>query len=182
MRSKKLARRYAIALGELAHEREVIDEVAAELNAVRQVMVDEPAFMRALESENITLDIKKSLVEEAFADRVSRLTLNFLLLVVTKRREDALLDMIDEFNHYADNKKGIVEIELTTAEKLEAGQFEAVAQRMSEVLGKQVRLTSQENPDLLGGIVARIGDLVLDGSVKTRLNQLGEQLKRAQLN
>lgn len=182
MRSRKLARRYAIALGELAHESNVLDEVVSELNTVRQAMVDEPALLRALESENITLDVKKNLVREAFGDRVSDLTLNFLLLVVTKRRENALLDMIDEFNDFADEKKGVVQIELTTAAKLQDDQFEAISQRMSEVLGKQVRLTSQENPDLLGGVVARIGDLVMDGSVKARLGQLGEQLKRAQLN
>lgn len=182
MRSKKLARRYGIALGELAYENEALDDVERELAVVQQAFTEEPALRRALESENITVEVKKTIIREAFGNQLSRLTLNFLLLVISKRRESALMDMIEEFRDYADEKKGIVEVQLTTAEKLEPVQFEAIANQLSKMLGKEIRLSAQEDPDLLGGIIARIGDMVLDGSVKTRLNVLGQQLKRAQLN
>lgn len=181
MRSRKLARRYAHALGELAHEGGVLAEVEAELSTVHQMM-GEVGFRRALESENVSTEEKMKLIREAFGERFSRLTLNFLLLVISKRRESSLFEMIEEFLEYADEKRGIVEVELTTAQTLDQGQSDAIAQGISKVLGKEVRLTTRENQDLLGGIVARIGDMVMDGSVKTRLSLLGEQLKRAQLN
>ncbi len=181
MKSRKLARRYAHALGELAHESGHLTEVEAELSSVLEMMSN-AGFRRALESENVSTEDKIKLVRAAFAERFSRLTLNFLLLVVTKRRETALADMIEEFLEYADRKRGIVEVELTTAQALDQEQSNDIAQGIAKVLGKEVRLTTRENEDLLGGVVARIGDLVMDGSVKTRLNLLGEQLKRAQLN
>ena len=182
MRSKKLARRYAQALGELAHEGGVLQEVESELISVQRALGEEQGFRRALESENVGTEEKSKLVREAFGGHLSRLTLNFLLLVISKRRESDLYDMIEEFKAYADEKRGIVEVELTTAQKLEEDQSQEISAKLSQVLGKQVRLTTREDQDLLGGIVARIGDMVMDGSVKTRLDRLGDQLKRAQLN
>src|SRR5690606_4703593 len=98
---------------------------------------------------------------EAFAGRLSRITLNFLLLVVTKHRETYLDQMIEEFVAYANEKRGIVEVEVTTAASLTEAQAEAVAEKLSQVLGKRVRLSTREDQDLLGGVVARIGDLVM---------------------
>lgn len=182
MRSQKLARRYALALGELADEEGVLADVRRELDQVAQALHDETSLRRALESENVSVEAKSALIQDLFGERVSRLTLNFLLLVVKKRRESALLDMIEAFSQFADERSGIVEVELTTAEHLDETQSQAIAQSLSQVLGKQVRLTTRQDQDLLGGIVAKVGDLVMDGSVKTRLRRLGEQLKRAQLN
>lgn len=182
MRSRKLARRYAVALGELAHEQGVLDEVRRELESFQQVLDSEPNFRRVLEGESVSVDEKCALLREAFGDRFSRLTMNFLLLVVSKRRESALSDMIEEFFAYADEIRGVVQVELTTAKPLAKEQADAIAGRLCQVLGKEVRLSTQEDEDLIGGIIARIGNLVMDGSVKTRLRLLGERLKKAQLN
>ena len=182
MKSRKLARRYATALGELAVERGHLDEVERDLRAVRQVLGEEVAFRRVIESENVTQEEKLRIVREALEGRVSPLSLNFLLLVVSKRREAALIDMLDEFFAYADEKRGVVEVEVTAARPLSGEESQAIQEKLSHVIGKAVRLTTREDGDLIGGIVARIGDLVMDGSVRSRLARLGEQLKRAQLN
>lgn len=182
MRSRKLARRYAVALGELAHERGVLEEVRRELESFQAVLLGEPNFRRVLEGENVSIEQKSALVREGFGERVSRLTLNFLLLVVAKRRESALPDIIEEFFAYADEVQGVVQVQLMTAKPLGQEQADAIAGRLSKVLGKEVRLSTEEDQDLIGGIIARIGNLVMDGSVKTRLRLLGERLKKAQLN
>ena len=182
MKSRKLARRYASALGELAVERGKLDEVERDLRAFREVVAAEGALRRVIESENIARDEKMRIVREAFSGRISQLALNFVLLVIKKRRESALLEMIDEFFAFADEKRGIVEVEVATAQPLTDEQSAAISARLAHVTGKQVRLTTREDGDLIGGLVARIGDLVMDGSVRSRLSRLGERLKQAQLN
>lgn len=182
MKNRKLARRYAEALGSLALEQELLDKVEEELMAVRRTLLEEASFRRALENQMIDSEEKAQMIREAFAGRLSRITLNFLLLVVTKHRETYLDQMIEEFVAYANEKRGIVEVEVTTAASLTEAQAEAVAEKLSQVLGKRVRLSTREDQDLLGGVVARIGDLVMDGSVRTRLRALKESLQKAQLN
>lgn len=182
MKSRKLARRYAIALGELAEEKGLLKDVEEEMKSFRAVLIEGPSFQRALESENVSSEEKLKLIDETFRDRFSKLTLNFLLLVVTKHRETVLKEMVDEFLDYADEKRGVVEVEVTTATPLTDEQSSAISGKLAQMTGKEIRLTAKEDADLLGGIVARIGDLVMDGSVKSRLNRLGQQLKKAQLN
>lgn len=182
MKSRKLARRYATALGELAVERGDLDAVERDLRAVAQLLSEQVGFRRVIESENVTIEEKLRIVREAFQGRVSPLSLNFLLLVISKRREDALLDMLDEFFAFADEKRGVVEVEIASAHPLSDEESQSISDKLAQVTGKKVRLTTREDGDLIGGIVARIGDLVMDGSVRSRLARLGEQLKRAQLN
>lgn len=182
MKSRKLARRYATALGELAVERGTLEAVEQDLRAFQRVYGEQIAFRRVIESENVTKEEKIRIVREAFENRVSPLSLNFLLLVINKRREDALLDMLDEFFAFADEKRGVVEVEVASAQPLSDEQSQAISEKLEQVTGRKVRLTTREDGDLIGGLVARIGDLVMDGSVRSRLARLGEQLKRAQLN
>lgn len=182
MRNRWLACRYAQALGELAHEKKMLDDVEQELDSVRRILEDEPAFRKVLQDQRVRHEVKERLLRETFGDRLTQITLNFLLLVVRKNRELHLDEMIDEFHAYADDKRGVVEVEVTTAQPLTDAQAEEVATVLRQVTGRQVRLKTIEDESLLGGIVARIGDLVMDGSARTRLARLRESLKRAQLN
>lgn len=182
MKNRKLARRYGEALGELAYEQNLLDQVEEELSLVRETLAAEPRLMRFLENQKITVAEKDRVVQEIFGKRLSRITLNFLRLVVSKGREAHLLDMIDAYVEYANDKRGIIEVEVTTAAPLTEGQAELLMRKLSEVTGRKVRLMTKEDEALLGGVIARIGDMVMDGSVRTRLELLGESLKKAQLN
>ncbi len=90
--------------------------------------------------------------------------------------------MIDAYIAYANAKRGVIEVEVTTAAPLTGSQADALIRKFSEITGRKIRLMTKQDEALLGGVVARIGDLVMDGSVRTRLEMLGESLKRAQLN
>lgn len=182
MRQRKLARRYGEALGELASEHGLLDPIEEELAIVRETLVSEPRLRRVLEDPKVTVETKDGLVQELFGKRLSRYPLNFLRLVVKKQREAYLLDMIDAYVAYANQKRGIVEVEVTTAAPLTDRQSELLMKKLSEVTGRTVRLMTKLDEAILGGVVARVGDLVMDGSVRTRLEQLGEHLRKAQLN
>lgn len=182
MRSAKLARRYAEALGELAFEQGALDQVEQELLTLRELLEGREALRRVLESRQVKPEEKQRLINEMFAGKLSRITLNFLLLVVAKHREAHLEGMIDEYVAYANKKRGVVQVEVTVAHPLSEEQAFALSEKLAQVLGKKVRLSAREDPEVLGGVIARVGDLVMDGSVATRLQRLQEALKRARLN
>lgn len=182
MRSRKLARRYAQAIGELAFERNSVDEVGKDLKLVRTILTEQPSFSSLLSDPNTPKDKKDEVIVALFEGRVNRITLNFLRLVVDKQRGAELSSMIDEFFAYTNERQGIVEVEVTAASPIGAPEEEALIKRLSEITGFKVRLLVKEDVTLLGGIIARVGDLVMDGSVKTRLESLRESLKKAQRN
>ncbi|MBO2521886.1 MAG: ATP synthase F1 subunit delta [Clostridia bacterium] len=182
MKRRRLARRYGEALGELAREHNLLDQIEEELALVRETLTSEPRLLRVLEDQNVTAEAKDQLIQSLFGKRLSRYALNFLRLVVKKQREAYLLDMIDAYVAYANEKRGIVEVEITAAAPLTDEQAKLLTEKLSRVTGQKVRLMTQIDEAILGGVIARIGDLVMDGSVRTRLELLGESLRRAQLN
>ena len=80
----------------------------------------------------------------------------------------------------ADELKGIVRANLVSATELSSESFEQIRDSLSKMTGKEILLESEQDPNLIGGIVTRIGDLVLDGSVKTQLQNMRESLKRGE--
>lgn len=182
MRNRKLARRYAEALGELAFSQNVLDEVENDLALVRQTILEQPALARLLEDVNTSDERKDSVIREIFEGRLGRIPLNFVRLVVAKRRGEYLVDMIDAFHEYANEKRGIMEVEVTTAAPLGQQEEQALSEKLSQITGCDVKLIPKEDVSLIGGVVVKIGDLVMDGSLKTRLESLRESLLKAQLN
>lgn len=175
--NRRVARRYARALGELAHERGQLQQVEADLALVAETLAKDSGFRRVWEHQRIGKDVKRRVLEQVFGGRILPLTMNFLFLLLEKRREGILEDIVGEFTALANEVRDVVDVEVRTARTLSDEEREALSQRMSEYLGKRVRLIEVTVPELLGGVVARVGDLVMDGSVLTRLRRLQEQLR-----
>lgn len=182
MPGSRVARRYAQALGELAREREVLDQVEQELALVVATLEENAEFRRLLEHRQIEVAEKKRLVEAALGNRLSEISRQFLHLVLEKRREAYLVAMYREFVTYANRLRNVVEVEVKTARLLGDAEVAALSERLARATGKAIRLSQTEDPSLLGGVVVRIGDLVMDGSVVTRLARLKENLKKVKLD
>src|SRR5690606_23305237 len=103
--------------------------------------------------------------------------MNFLLLLLEKRRESILEAVAGGFTALANEVRDVVDVEVRTARALSDEEREALSRRMSEYVGKKIRLIEVTSPELLGGVIARVGDLVMDGSVLTRLRRLQERLR-----
>lgn len=175
--NRRVARRYARALGELAHERDVLGQVEQDLALILEMLEQEGEFRRVWEHQRIAKAEKRKILEQVLGNRISPLTLKFLFLLLEKRREAILQDVAEEFSHLANQVRDVVDVEVKTARALDEDEREALSARLSEYLGKQVRIIEITAPELLGGVVARVGDLVMDGSVLNRLRRLQEQLR-----
>lgn len=171
-----VARRYAQALFELANEKGVIDQVDAELGMVAAAVEANAPLQAAMADVLLQPAVKQSLIEKLFANQVSELVKNFLYLVVRKRREAHLGAIYQAYLDLANEARGVVEVEVRTATGLDPETAKSLETRLVAKLGKQVKFKTQVAPELMGGLVVRVGDELLDGSVATRLKRLHERL------
>ena len=141
-------------------------------------MVRESAELRHVLLSPAVSITKKRAVIARFAEAVpfSRLVRNFLSLVIDRRRSDILTDIADAFELALDERMGIVRAEVKSAAPLSEAQQAELQQQLSRVSGKQVRCDFSIDPALIGGVTARIGSTVYDGSVRTQLHNMRERL------
>ncbi|HEY8347505.1 MAG TPA: F0F1 ATP synthase subunit delta [Symbiobacteriaceae bacterium] len=179
MANQVVARRYAQALFELAQERNMLDQVERELGMVAELVRTNLRLRSVLEDVMTSAEVKQHLMEALFRDKVSDLVLHFLFLVVRKRREALIPQMFDAYVEFANEARGIVEVEVRSAVPMDEDVLQRLQQRLEARLGKRVKFQTQVAPELIGGLVVRVGDLLMDGSVRTRLNRMRERLIRA---
>lgn len=175
MRTEAAAKRYAQAAFAVALEFEEVERWAEDLDALTTLM-GEPRAAAFLESDKATDADKRALLEAALAD-VNPRAMNLAQLLVDKRRVGLADQIRQEFHALLDEHRGIARATVTTAVPMSDEETQTVAARLSEMTGKQVIVESRVDPGILGGLVARIGDTLIDGSVRSRLLTLKRQLE-----
>ncbi len=177
-----VSRRYAQALLMLATEHKLIDKFQEELEAVLQVLATENKLYIALLDPRLQPQEKKELLNKQLVGKVSPLIENFLNVIIDKKREDYLPQIIQQYFKYADETRGIVEAQVYSVVSLTDKDFHKLEKRLAKVSGKKIRLKNIVDPSLLGGLVIKIGETVIDGSIVKRLALLKEYLQKQQLN
>ena len=150
----------------------VLDELEALLSDVFQRL---PTLENTLASPRVGQEEKLRLLELAFGSRVSQSLMDFLKVVAVRGRLDCLRAIARAARQQLNDLRGHVEVTLTTAEPLGEELLQQAMERLKTALGQQIDLSTTVNPDLIGGVVVRVGDTIFDGSVLNRL----EQLRRA---
>jgi F-type H+-transporting ATPase subunit delta len=142
------------------------------------VIVEESDELRNVLLSPAVSNTKKRAVIARFAETLplSRLVRNFLYVLIDRRRSDLLQDMADAFEAALDERLGIVRADVKSAAPLNDRQQADLKEELSRVSGKQVRCDFSIDPELIGGVVARIGSTVYDGSVRSQLESLRERL------
>lgn len=168
----KVARVYAKALLDLALEQGSQDEVKSDLNAVKVLMEESREFRAMLKSPVIKADHKMKILREIFSDKVSEITLHFLLLVSKQGREASLPAMVEAYINIYLEYKGIKQATVTSAHPLSEADLEKVKAKMTEAAGSEIDLKTRVKPDLIGGLILRLGDMQYNGSVASDLKRL----------
>ena len=168
-----LAGRYARALFDLAKAEGSLDQVADDLRQVRSFLGESPELSRSLASPMVPLAVKVGTLR-ALAERagMTSLTGKFLGVVATKARLDALDAIAVAFCDRLAELKDETTVEIVSAQPLPADQASAVRDAVGEAIGKAVRLETRVDPDLLAGLVVRVGSRMIDASLKTKLRNL----------
>ncbi len=171
---------YSLALFEAVNEdkEEELEATRKQLNSVNEIAKSCDGFQKLMDSPAVSLEEKLGVLKEAFEGKVSRYLYNFLCLVTEEKRWDRFDKITSAFSALCNEKLGIAEITVTTAFPLDEGQREKIKKKMAEITGKKIEMSEKTDSSLVGGIVVDYGDTRMDGSVKTRLENLKESLSQ----
>ncbi|WP_347489364.1 ATP synthase F1 subunit delta [Desulfoscipio sp. XC116] len=173
-----VAGRYAEALYEIAVREKLVDQLESELKAVNNVLNESEPLKKVIVHPRIAATEKKEVLAALFKDRISEITMNFLGFVIDRQREAFLADITEYFTGLANKARNISDVQVTSAVELTKEEKKDMAAAMAKCTGKKVKLAYSVDQGLLGGVVVRIGDKVIDGSVRTRLQTLREHLRQ----
>ena len=176
MKDIRVAARYAGALFAVADRNDILDAVAKDLVLMHRFLSEVPR-LRAVVMEPLVSDSRKfAVADEAFGDRVTAASLNFLKLLIRKHREDLLEECAREFYALLAERNNTADAEVTTAVPLSSAQAAQLIKSLQAMTGKTIRLLPEVDPALVGGVTVRMGDTIIDGSVRGRLARLERQL------
>lgn len=171
----RVARRYARALLGASVKADSLDRVEADLQAIGSAIGSSPALADALASPELQPARKREVVGKAFAG-ADQLTLAFVDLLVSKGREAELADVCRVFQSLVDETRGVVRATATCAMEVTPAQHASLLAGLEKRTGKKVDLTVQVDPHVLGGVVVRLDDVLIDGSVRGALERIHEHM------
>lgn len=169
------ARRYGDALFSIAVERDSLDQWAGELDRVGTVAQD-PQVTRALTTPAIGLQAKRQVLE-SLAGPLSRETLSLITILLERQRVELFPALAEAFADRVREHRGIALAEVTTAVPLGDAERAYVAERLAGYIGRRVEVHTRVDPEIIGGVVARVSDQLIDASVRGRLEALKRRLQ-----
>ena len=181
MRQSTIARSYAEALFELGQRHGQQEEIAAAADTLMALFQAEPRLRAFLATPQVEPQAKKGVLKRALADRVPPLFLNFLMVVMDKRRQRLLQAIVTEYHALLDEHLGRLHVQVTLAREPDEQMEREIADRLGATLGRTVIPHIHVNPQIIGGIIVRYGDRVMDGSLRQRLVSLRRRLVKAEL-
>ena len=169
------ARRYAEAAFQVATRDDTVETWRRELGAAAAIASDETVG-RMLANPAVPLETRTEMAETIFGKVVGRPVLNLIGLMLRRGRIHELPHLAAEFRRLDNARQGITIATATSAAALTPDEVRALTERMEQFTGGRVELDLQVDPSLLGGLVVRVGDQLIDGSVRSRLERLRNQL------
>lgn len=182
MSDQTVARRYAQALYEQADENGEVDAIDEDVRAVQQSLEDSRELTLLFERPIVQRAKKRTVVEELFEGRVEPLTLRFLKLLIKKKRDALVSDVMRTYRALRDEQRGVVTARVRTALPLDDTEREKLKSELENLTGQTVRLETRQDESLIGGVVVRIGDTVYDGSARHQLESLHDRMEEQALS
>lgn len=181
MSNQIVAKRYAKALLDIGQEDQSTDKYGAELAEMAGFFAQSPELESALANPAFDMDSRQNLLG-SILDKLgfSVIVNNFLKLLLDRGRIGVIRDIARVYADLVDEVKGIVKAQVLSATDLDEGEVSRLKETLKGVAGQDVQIQVKQDPSLIGGVVAKIGDLVLDGSVKSQLETLKESLRRGE--
>lgn len=171
------AARYAQAAFELAREHNELDAWERDLRSLADTLASDAA-VAFVASHKVPVEAKEAFLRRAAGD-VAPLVWNLVRLLGQRRRVALLPQIAEQFQRLLDDHHGIAHAQVVTAVPMSDGERDAIARKLSEMTNKQVQVETFEDPEILGGLIARIGDTLIDGSTRSKLLALKRRLAGA---
>lgn len=176
MKDSVVANKYALALFQLAQEKNEVDRIENELHILKEIIHKNEALIVFLKSPNVGKDTKREFVKNTCKD-FSQYIINLVLLLIDRHRIDYLGTIIDNFIAISYDEKGIAKAKVESVRPLKDSEIDAISTVFAKKVNKQtLEIENIVNDDLLGGIKVQIGNRIFDGSLRGKLNGLKREL------
>jgi F-type H+-transporting ATPase subunit delta len=156
---------------ELAEESGLVEQVMDDLEAVAAVLQDEPEFLSLLTVGQIKEDEKAQMIRRVFKGRINDLTLDFMCVLAKRNRMNFIHGISDRYEVLLDERKNLYRIDVTLAAEPTDEQLDKLKADIKDAIGAEIKLSVDVDPEIIGGIIIRKGDLMVDNSVRTILNR-----------
>jgi F-type H+-transporting ATPase subunit delta len=179
MRDATIARNYAQALLALATKGKQVAEYAGLISGMADAVREQPVLRRFLEAPQVSEGAKREVLRKALTGQAPPMFVRYVEKLVMNRRQLLIPHIAIEYADLVDQQEGRLHANVTVARPTQAGDAEQISKRLTAALGKEVVAHLTVNPAILGGVIVRIGDSVMDGSVRRRLGVLRQALVSA---
>lgn len=179
MSNEVVAKRYAIALFELAGENGLVSQIEKEMELVKQLFQDNE-LQSFFSHPKITIQQKKAILLDNLKNAVSEIVINTLFLMLDRKRGDSIAEMAEQYIQLAIQQQGVADAVVYSVKPLTEDEQKAISKIFAEKVGKQeLRMHNVINSDLIGGLRIRVGNQIFDGSVSGKLERIKRELVAA---
>ncbi|MFW5789847.1 MAG: ATP synthase F1 subunit delta [Bacillota bacterium] len=178
MIENEIAKKYGKAIFQLASEKDQLQEVNNDLQLLRKTIKESSDFKNLLYHPRIEDNKKKEVFLKIIEDEISELTAQFCQLLIDKRRITFINSIARDFELRLKEFSKILEVELKAAIELPDDLIDQIRRKLADILDYEIELNSKVDKDLIGGIRIKIGDKVIDGSIKSELEELQKRLEQ----
>lgn len=176
MLNLQLAKKYAAAMFELAQEENKLKKYGEQLEEIRQLFASQPMLKAYMGNPQIQSAEKKELLNKVFGDDVEKSVRNFMLLLVDKHRITLIEEIVGKYQALSNEAQNIIIAHVTTAVALTEQQEKALTAKLEAITDKHITLKTHIDTSIIGGIVVKMGDKLIDGSVTSKIKSLEKQL------
>lgn len=177
-----IGKRYGTALFEVAREHQELDRMEEDIRLVLRTIKENPGFIEILLLPSVLLEKKKDLMKEALAGKINQDLMSLLLLTVDKARQAQLEKILEYALQAVQEEKGVLTAYVTSAAELTAEEKEALKVKLSKQTGKQIELDCRIDAALIGGMIIRVKDRLVDHTIRGELHKLAKQLNAVKIS
>jgi F-type H+-transporting ATPase subunit delta len=181
VKKNEIARQYSKALYEIGEEKDNLFELYDELKELQQTIKASEELSEALYHQRVLVEEKQKVFKRVFEGKLSDDIYKFMLLLIEKRRIYFLENIVQEFRRIVYKHENIITVEVTTAVEMQEKTREKLKAKLNEHVDKKIEMEEYCDPDIIGGMIIKIGDYLIDGSIKSKLESLEEQIKKIPL-
>jgi F-type H+-transporting ATPase subunit delta len=175
IKDTKIAKRYARALFDIASEDQSYNDWLDKLKLISATEADK-GFANVLNSTKISLSKKMNTIDEVFKNELNTLQLNFLKLLTKNQSFSIIQDIHTQFLDQVEKSNNIIRVSVTSPYKISDDLKDQISNLVNEISGSESVIEERIDSELIGGVVIRLGDTVIDGSIKNKVKQLRREL------
>lgn len=176
MAANDIARVYASSLIDIGQEKKILPDIEEEIKFIAGMITENKDFRQFLVSPGITKDAKKDFIEKVFKGKLSDSIVNFLKVLVDNDRQSAIVEIYEALEGFIDDVNNRQRVTIITSVDLDSSLKSKLAAKLKDVFKKEIILKEEIDPSILGGIIIKVGDTVIDGSLAKDLRNIKNNL------